>query len=673
MGSNKKANRLINETSPYLLQHAYNPVDWYSWGEEALEKAKAENKMLLISVGYSACHWCHVMEHESFENEEVAELMNAYFVCIKVDREERPDIDQIYMNAVQLLTQQGGWPLNCFALPDGRPFYGGTYFKKTQWVNVLEQLNNEFQNNPTRVIEYANNLTKGVKESDLIIKSESEKKFSTEELDELGVIWKRNFDFIEGGTNRAPKFPLPNNYQFLMRYATLGYHRDIDEEVVRTLNKMAWGGIYDQIGGGFSRYSVDKYWKVPHFEKMLYDNAQLISLYSEAYTRYKAPLYKEVVYETVQFCLRELYAGDGVYYSALDADSEGVEGKYYVWTEEELGNLLGEDYEIIAGYYNVGEKGFWEEENNILLRNETNAEAAEKLGVSEKELMEKVAKAKKILFKEREKRIRPGLDDKSLTSWNALMFIGLCDAYLAFGDEMFLVEAKRTCAFLLKTQRREDGGVYHSYKLGERKINGYLEDYCFTIEGLIKLYECTFKEEYLKEAQVLVEYVQQNFHNQENDMFYFTSSLDEALIARKTEVTDNVIPSSNSSMANALFKLGTLLDREDWISQSRLMLNNVREQMVKYGSSFSNWANLYLNQVHPFYEVAIVGQSVVEKSKGFNRYYIPNKILLGSRNKSNLPLLQGKLSEQDTTFYVCVDKTCQLPTTELNEALSQIK
>ncbi len=673
MNTPKHTNKLINETSPYLLQHAHNPVDWFPWGEEALAKAQKENKLLLISVGYSACHWCHVMEHESFENEEVAKLMNDHFICIKVDREERPDIDQIYMSAVQLMTGSGGWPLNCFALPDGRPFYGGTYFPKEKWMDVLTQLNNEYTNNPKKVIEYAERLTKGVQESEMMVLNTEAPLFTVETLDEAVVKWKHQFDTIEGGANRAPKFPLPNNYIFLMRYAALGHHNFVDDQVKLSLDKMAFGGIYDQIGGGFTRYSTDKLWKVPHFEKMLYDNGQLIALYSEAFTRYKNPLYKEIVYQTIDFCTRELYAGNGIFYSALDADSEGEEGKFYVWKTAELQEVLGDDFTTMKSYYNINGKADWEHGNNIPLRNESDETVAEKLGISVSELNEIVKRSNEKLLASRAKRIQPGLDDKSLTSWNALMLNGLAEAYISFGEKRFLDVAIETAEFITKTQRKEDGGLNHNYKNGTSNINGYLEDYSLSIEALVKLYEATFDEHWLNEAKKLTDYAINHFYDSNSGMFYFTSNLDPALVARKMELTDNVIPGSNSSMANALFMVGTLLNNSDYLKKSEVMLNNIQNQISSYGSGYSHWGNLFLRNVYPFYEVAITGKNANEKRNQICKYYIPNKVVLGSSMKSTLPLLEGKYVPNETRYYVCVNKSCQLPTEDLNEALQQIK
>jgi len=665
-------NELIHETSPYLLQHAHNPVNWYPWGEKALEKAKAENKPLLISVGYSACHWCHVMEHESFEDSTVAQLMNENFVCIKVDREERPDIDQIYMDAVQLMTQRGGWPLNCFALPDGRPFYGGTYFQKEQWMNVLDKVSKEYQGNPEKVEEFANRLTEGVQSNDLIQINPEPSAFSDATTQATLEKWGQSFDNDEGGPNRAPKFPLPNNYQFLLRYASIANDQQLLDHVTLTLDKMAYGGIYDQAGGGFARYSTDILWKVPHFEKMLYDNGQLISLYSEAYTATKNELYKDVVYETLEFIERELTADVGAFYSALDADSEGEEGKFYVWTKAELQEILGADFEVIQDYYNINNKGLWEHGNYILLRDKSKEKVAAKNDISVAELDKKVAAAKSKLMAVRDTRIRPGLDDKSLTSWNAMMLQGYADAYAAFGEEKFLEAALKNAKFITETQRRPDGGLNHNYKDGRSTINGYLEDYSFTIEALIALYEVTFDEKWLQTARELADYSIQHFSNPTNQMFYFTSDLDPALVARKTEVYDNVTPSSNSSMAKGLFLLGHYFDNADFLQRSETMLNNVEAGIPNYGSGFSNWLQLLLHHTHPFFEIAIIGDDALAKRQDMGQHFIANRMFIGSKTDSQLPLLEYKHVAGETMIYVCINKVCKLPVSEVEKAVNQM-
>lgn len=667
-------NALINETSPYLLQHAHNPVDWMPWGDEALEKAKAENKPLLISIGYSACHWCHVMEHESFEDTSVARIMNENFVCIKIDREERPDIDQIYMSAVQLMTGSGGWPLNCFATPDGRPFFGGTYFPKEKWLDVLDQLHTVYTTNPTKVEEYANQLTEGVKSSELIERVESEEEFSMSSFEEGLKNWKTVFDPSYGGNNRAPKFPIPNNYDFLLNYYYHSNDESIKDHVLLSLEKIAYGGIYDQIGGGFARYSTDLEWKVPHFEKMLYDNAQLLSLYSKAYQLNQNNLYKMVVAETVQFIEEELTAENGAFYSALDADSEGEEGKFYVWKEEELKQLLGADFEVAKAYFNINSYGLWEDENYVLIRDKSNEELVEELNMELAAFEEKVESIKAILKEKRAERVKPGLDDKSLTSWNALTIKGLADAYQVFGEKEYLDKALTNAKFILETQKKEDAGLWHSYKEGRSTINGYLEDYCFTIEAFVSLYESTFDESWLNEAKILADYTIKHFYDESSGLFFFTNNDDPKLIARKTEVSDNVIPSSNSSMAKGLFLLSKYFEEEQYKNISEQMLRNMVPQFNSYLPSYTNWGILLMQNSEPFYEVAICGEQAQQKALEINDHFKPNKILIGtSKDNSTLPLLELKWIEGQTTIYVCENKVCQLPVTETSKAIQQLK
>ena len=659
-------NALIHESSPYLLQHAHNPVNWLAWNEASLEKAKTENKLILISVGYSACHWCHVMEHESFEDENVAKLMNDYFICIKVDREERPDIDQVYMLAVQLMTGQGGWPLNCFALPDGRPIYGGTYFPKTNWMNILLNLADVYQHEPEKVIDYAKQLTEGVKLAELVKINSEEKEFTIEILHKSVSAWKQRFDEVDGGPNKAPKFPLPNNYQFLLRYAHLSKSDELLQHVALTLKKMACGGIYDQIGGGFSRYSVDHFWKVPHFEKMLYDNSQLVTLYSEAYQKTKNPLYKQVVYETLAFVERELTSPEGGFYSALDADSEGIEGKYYVWTKDELKELLKEKFNLFADYFNVNERGFWEHNNYILLRNDEDEMIAKRNNISVIDLQKFINESKKQILKIREKRIHPGLDNKIITSWNALMIKAYSDAYTVFDEKYFLDIALKNIDFLLNNCADENGKLYH---LSTGKVNGFLEDYSFTIEALLSLYESTFDEKHLHKAKSLMQYVITHFQDKDSGMFYFTSDEDKALISRKMELSDNVIPASNSSIAKSFFIFGHHFENADYIEISRHMLNNMLGEIENYGAGYSNWAMLLLYFSIPFHELAIVGKSVDEKRKNLNKHYYPNKIFVGSASESSLPLLLNRYKKDETLIYVCKNKVCLAPVKELEEAL----
>lgn len=678
MDNHTYTNKLIDESSPYLLQHAHNPVDWYPWGKEALDKAKAENKPLLISIGYAACHWCHVMEHESFEDTAVANIMNQNFINIKIDREERPDIDQVYMNAVQLMTGRGGWPLNCIAMPDGRPVWGGTYFPKDNWIDALNQISKVYKENPEKMEEYANKLTTGVQQSDLVHLNTSEASFTKVELDTVITNWKKYLDEDLGGNAGAPKFPLPNNVHFLLRYATQTNDKEIEHHVQNTLQKMAMGGIYDQVGGGFARYSVDAKWHIPHFEKMLYDNGQLVSLYADAYLATKNQFYKDIVYETLAFVERELYDVSGGFYSSLDADSKDEnnkleEGAFYVWSEVQLKSLIKEDFELFKDYYNISNEWKWEHQNFNLHRTKSDAEIASIHNISETTLSEKVKNWKTILLKEREKCSRPRLDDKILTSWNALMLKGYVDAYKVFNDQHFLDVALKNANFIITKQLREDGGLNRNYKNGKSSINAYLEDYATTIDAFIHLYQVTFDQKWLTYSKQLTDYCLDHFHDDKNAMFYFTSDEDEQLIARKIDTDDNVIPSSNSMMANNLFLLGHYYSNKKYSETAQQMLHNVKDKALRYGSGASHWLNLYLNYLGEFYEVAISGENALEKLKEWNQNYTPNTLVVGSTKENNLPLLAYKFTEGKTIIYVCQDGACKLPVTETSDALKQLK
>ncbi len=666
------ANHLINETSPYLLQHAHNPVNWYAWGDEALDRAQKENKLLLISIGYSACHWCHVMERESFEDEEIAQIMNENFICIKVDREERPDIDQIYMNAVQLISGSGGWPLNCFALPDGSPFYGGTYFSKNQWMQVLQQVAQEYKADPQKVNEYAKKLIAGIKQSEFITLNKNEPTFSQDDLTPVLNKWSDRFDHKNGGGKGSPKFPIPNNYQFLLKYYYVTKSVPLLEYIKLTLDKMAFGGIYDQVGGGFARYATDKVWKVPHFEKMLYDNAQLVSLYTEAYQLTKEPLYKEIVYETLEFIQREMTTSNGAFYSSLDADSEGKEGEYYIWTQEEMEEELDDKFPIAKDYYHINGLDVWEQNKYILFRDGNDEQVAEKHGLKVPALHKEIKEINKLLFIAREQRERPGLDDKTLTSWNSLMLKGYIDAYQVFDEQKFLDAAITNGNFIRSTQMKEDGGLYHSYKDGKSTINGFLEDYSFTVEAFISLYQATFDETWLEEARRLMDYAIEHFYDQSTGMFFFTSDQDRTLVARKMEINDNVIPASNSSIAKGLFHLSLYFDDKNYFTISTQMLQNVKPYMAQYGQGYSNWGILLIDHTVDFYEIAISGKDLHKKRKELNGHYLPNKILVGGVNKSKLPLLSNKYVIGKTMIYVCVNKACKLPVTDTYDALRQI-
>ena len=667
-------NHLLGETSPYLLQHVNNPVDWYPWCEEAWEKARQENKLVLVSVGYSACHWCHVMEHESFENAITAQLMNDHFVCIKVDREERPDIDQVYMSAVQLMTGQGGWPLNCFTLPDSRPLYGGTYFPNANWNKVLQQLAAFYRQDPVKAHQYADELTTGMHRSDLVTLHDDQP-LSRQPLHETVENWKRQFDHLEGGPNRAPKFPLPNNYEFLLHYQYVTDDPALLQHVELTLDKMAYGGIYDQIGGGFARYSVDSEWKVPHFEKMLYDNAQLISLYAKAYQRTGKVLYREIVTETLSFIERELTAPEGVCYSALDADSEGEEGKFYTWTVEELSNVdfpASETHDIaslIQDYYAFNGKGLWEHGRNILLRTSSDEDFAAKHRLSTADWKSIVVQCKEQLLAVRAQRVRPGLDNKILTSWNALMITAWCDAYDSTGEATYLQRAEQAARWLLDNMLSDDGRLIHAGTVDKQKGPGFLEDYALLAQALLSLYRSTFNESWLEKAKSLVQYTLKHFSDPDTGLCWFTNDLEPQLITRKLEVHDNVIPAANSVLAKVLFQLGHLLGDTELTDRARQSLQIVVRDMPRYGSAYSNWAQLLLWFTYPYHELVVTGDKALDEGLYLRSLYLPHVLLAGSNSASSLPLLTNRYQSGSTLFYVCTNGACQLPVMSAHEAI----
>ena len=673
-GKDKTPNSLINESSPYLLQHAYNPVNWLPFSDAAFEKAKKENKPVLISIGYSACHWCHVMEHESFEDAEVAKLMNTHFINIKVDREERADVDMLYMQAVQLMTGQGGWPLNCFTLPDGRPIYGGTYFNKKRWMEVLNGLAGLYSQDIDKAKEYAQNLTDGINQSELLTTQKQTDMLLTKEVLAAGITkWKTMLDNEHGGPNRAPKFPLPSNYVYLLRYATLTKDQELLKHVDLTLTKMAYGGIYDQLHGGFARYSTDMIWKVPHFEKMLYDNSQLVSLYCEAFTITKNNLYKEIAIDTLDFVKKYWYTQEGCFYSAFDADSDGEEGKYYVWNQLDLKDLLGDDYSVFAEYYEINDTGYWEHGNYILMRSENLAQVLTKFSLTKAELDQKINACKGILKQEVKSRIMPGLDDKSITSWNAMMCTAYAKAYLSFGD----LEYKEICLssinFILNKLSNADGSLYRTYKNGTAKIDAFLDDYAFTIEALQHCYLVTNNEDYLIKAKTLTQLALTQFSNPKSDLLYYTNNSSSQLVARTSEISDNVIPASNSQMALNLFYLGTYFGNEDWTKKAEQMLNCVVSEMKAYGPGYSNWGCLALHLLFPFKEIVIVGNNVNEKLLSLYKEGITNAILAVSASESDLPLLLNRFDKQKTLIYVCENRACKQPVESVKEALLQFE
>lgn len=670
MPKDKKSNRLIKSKSPYLLQHAYNPVDWYPWAAEALDKAKAENKVIILSIGYSACHWCHVMERESFENDSIAAYMNEHFVSIKVDREERPDIDQIYMDAVQAMGLQGGWPLNVFLLPNKQPFYGGTYFPPKNWRYLLEQIVQAFKDNKADLEETAQALTTSIQALDQTYFNQDTKADYIKLLKTVYEQLEQSFDFEHGGLKRVPKFIMPAIYNFLLTYSVLNSETKSGSHTFFTLHKIRQGGIYDQLGGGFARYSTDGVWLVPHFEKMLYDNAQLISLYAKAFQITKNANFKHVVYETVHFLKRDMLDSKGGFYSALDADSEGVEGKFYVWKAAEIEEILGAKAELFKTYFQITAAGNWEHGNNVLHTKQDLEVLAQKYELTVVETQAIIQACKVQLNEVRSKRVRPGLDDKVLSSWNGLVLTALTDAYFAFSDSFFLKLAQANADFLFENMVKKDGSLHHTYKDGESAIVGFLEDYASVIQGFIHFYQATFDEKWLLRAKQLCDYTLQQFYDEEEHLFFFTPRTQTDLIARKKDLFDNVIPASNSIMAHNLFLLAKFFDYELYQNIVTDMLLKMQGLVEKYGKDLINWAHLYALESQQGEEIVIIGSEYKTLAQALKSRFSPFSIVMAGEQGGTLPLMKNKIAVKGkTTIYACRNKICKLPVFSIEEYL----
>ena len=646
-------------------------MDWYPWGETALAKARAENKPILVSIGYSACHWCHVMERESFEQESVAAVMNENLICIKVDREERPDIDAIYMDAVHMMGVRGGWPLNVFLMPDAKPFYGVTYLPPRNWVQLVSSIRNAFDNHHSQLTESSEGFAQSLQMSEIekYGLKKNDEAFSEAALDAMFERLKVNFDIVDGGMDRAPKFPMPSIYKFLLRYYDLTQNPEALAQVELTLNRIALGGIYDHVGGGWARYSVDGEWFIPHFEKMLYDNAQILSIYAEAYSLTKNPLYEDRLRQTFDWLSSEMKSEQGGYYSALDADSEGVEGKYYVWTADELKDILEDDYSWFAPLYNISDAGNWEDGLNHLHLTQDPEIVAKKEGFYSQAFKDQYKKALKKLAFHRSARVKPGLDDKILASWNGLLLKGLADAYRALGDEPIRKSALQLGHFLREQMMLGDK-LFHSYTNGKATIPGFLEDYASVCEGFVALYQITYDEAWLNLNVKLIDQAIKYFYDESDGFFFFTDSQAETLIARKKELLDNVIPSSNSILAHALYQTGILLDRPDFLEIADTMLRKMSRLLGSEIQIATNWAALYAQRVSPTAEIVIIGPEFDNLRKDFDRFFISNKVMAGAEMSSKLPLLEDRKSiDGRTTIYVCFNKTCQLPVYSVEEAL----
>ncbi|HEX8888752.1 MAG TPA: thioredoxin domain-containing protein [Pyrinomonadaceae bacterium] len=685
MSEQKHTNRLSQETSLYLLQHAHNPVDWFAWGDEAFEKARQEKKPILLSIGYSACHWCHVMAHESFENEEIARQMNENFVNIKVDREERPDLDQIYMNAVQMMTGSGGWPMTVFLTPEGVPFYGGTYFPPVDRYNmpgfprVLLGVAEAYRTRPDEVAETATSMLGELRR--IGTTSESNEILTPAILDEAERRIARSYDARYGGFGGAPKFPAAMNLEFLLRqFHRLGNKESL-EMVLHTCRKMAEGGMYDQLGGGFHRYSTDARWLVPHFEKMLYDNALLSRLYLHVYQQTKDDFYKRIAEETLDYVVREMWDERGGFYSTQDADSEGHEGKFFVWTVDEVKEILGEeDGELFSAYYDVTTSGNFEGKN-ILRVERTVEEVAGAAGVPVADLQKSLARSRRKLFEAREQRVKPARDEKVLTAWNGLMLASFAEAAAILERNDYKEVAERNAQFILESLRR-DGRLLRTYKDGQAKLNAYLEDYAFFVDGLLALYQTTGTLRWLKEAQALTEQMIEEFWDEEDGGFFYTGKSHEELIVRLKDYLDNATPSGNSVAAEVLLHLASLTGNEDYSRRAVTIFRLLRDPLTRYASAFGRVLGALDFHLSTPKEIAIIGESEAEATRSLLREvwtrYLPNKIIAqaqeGDESAAELvPLLRDRnLLEGLPTAYVCENYTCQRPTNRPEELARQL-
>ncbi len=681
------ANRLAQETSPYLLQHKDNPVDWYPWGEEALKRAREEDKPILLSVGYSACHWCHVMERESFEDEPTARMMNERFVNIKVDREERPDIDSLYMSAVQAMIRGGGWPMTVFLTPDGTPFYGGTYFPKDamrgmpSFQQVLQSVTEAYETRRDEVEDSAGSVREFLQAATSAAMPEAETSSGAELLDGAARGLISQLDARFGGFSGAPKFPQTMGLEVLLRHHYRTGEEDALSGVEEALRAMAQGGIYDQLGGGFHRYSVDAYWLVPHFEKMLYDNALLSRLYLETYQATGDDFYKRVASETLDYVARDMTSPEGGFYSTEDADSEGEEGKFYVWTPEEVRSVLGpEDAKLAESYWGITPQGNFEGKN-ILTASRSPQDVASELDLAPEELSCRIESIKSALLAAREERVRPARDEKILAAWNGLMLHSFALAARVLDREDYREVAEKNGEFLLE-KLRSDGRLHRSYKDGRARFNGYLEDYAMVADGLIALYEATFETRWLREAASVADAMNELFWDEESDAFYDTPADHEELVARPRDVYDNATPSGNSVAVEVLLKLALLLDREDYRQRAGTVLESMSGGMEKVPGGFGRLLSALDFDISRVREVALVGQPEADDTRSllntvYSRY-LPNKVVAGRAPDDEeaarlTPLLAERpMRDGRATAYVCEGYACQSPTTEPEELERQL-
>ncbi|MCW3093879.1 MAG: thioredoxin protein [Ferruginibacter sp.] len=683
----KFTNRLIKETSPYLLQHAHNPVDWYPWGEEALSRAKNENKVILVSIGYSACHWCHVMERESFENESVAAMMNEHFINIKIDREERPDLDHIYMDAVQAISGSGGWPLNVFLTPATKPFFGGTYFppvkayNRSSWTEILQAISQAWKDRSNEIEAQADNLTEHLKGSNLLAQtkkdisvSDGENSITIDQCDSMFSAIMESADTEWGGFGKAPKFPQTFTIQFLFQYYYFTNNGEALTQALLSLDKMLMGGIYDHVGGGLARYSTDREWLAPHFEKMLYDNALLINILCDAYQLTSDKKYEEAIHKTISFIKDELLSEQGGFYAALDADSEGEEGKYYVWEKAEIDRLLGNNAELFAEFFDVSEEGNWEGKNILRILKPVDVFVEEKQ-LQKQPFLLTIQNCLDKLSQERSLRIKPALDDKILLGWNALMIKAVAKAATVLRQDAYRNMAIDSFNFL-QTNFRTTGTIslLHTYKNGIGKYPAFLDDYAYLISAAIQLYNATFNTRYLQMAYDYCNYVIDNFGDEDATFFFFTEERQKDVIVRKKEIYDGATPSGNAIMAENLFRLSVIYDKVEWRERAEKMCGIISSLIIKYPGSFGIWAALLLQMLKGANEVAVVGKDFHVVSNNILLNFVPNLVLMASdRENEHFPLLANKAGKVAATqIFLCKNYACMAPFLDSNLMLKQI-
>ncbi|WP_282132648.1 thioredoxin domain-containing protein [Cellulophaga baltica] len=662
-------NNLVHETSPYLLQHAHNPVNWQPWTDTIYNAAKKENKLVVLSIGYSTCHWCHKMEEETFTDIPTAEFMNTNFINVKVDREERPDVDKVYMTAVQLMNGSGGWPLNVITLPNGKPIYGGTYHSKEEWNGVLKQFNELYKSDSLKLYAYADKVALGIEEVNLAPSTKNLNAISRDSLIKATTTWKLKWDTQHGGTIADQKFVLPTSLNFLMNYGVIENDLTVNNFAQKTLDSIASSGIIDHIDGGFYRYSTVPDWRIPHFEKMLYDNAQIMALYAKAYRRYKTPRYKEIVYAIDAFLTENMLHDGGGYYAALDADTDGEEGKYYTWSKDELHTLLGVEYDLFAAYYKLNPKNTLENGRYVLQHTASDATFCTSNSISSDKLQQLKNGWKKTLKKARKKRTYPSKDDKIITSWNSLLINGYVEAYKTFKDDSFLERAKAINRFILENSY-ENNALIHSYKKGGKKTAGFLEDYATLANANINLYSATLNPEYLNTAITLTKTTDQKFYDVESGFYRFKE--EDNLISKIIPTHDGVLDSPNATVAENLFLLGHILYHDAYSARAKKMIQTMAPLLQENLEGYTKWSSLALHLSSTYYEIAVVGSNAVSLTQALNSKFLANTLVIGSETASDIAIYKDRFENDKTYIYVCLNNSCKLPVTSVPEALQQI-